>query len=151
VSNLVIAFHNNSKVTWYPDQNGTELQEGGNSIDEWPDADLLPYSGEATCDVTENLSKIAVGDAYVWYCWNNGIWRFGVRIVAHVQVLDMGDRPSWEVMSDQNLNSSSIDWKSNGSSPGDQYQWPSDLGYTIIATPDSTHNALSIDVIINDA
>lgn len=150
MSNLIMTFYNNSSTEWQPDEKYKQLEEGGNSIETWPDGPLMAYSGMQTCNITQNLSKLDVGPAYFYYCWNNGKWRFGVQIIAHLQVLDMGDRPSWQVMSDQHLNSSTINWFDNGSSPGDQYTWPTTIGYNIMATPDSHHNALSIKIVIND-
>ena len=149
MSNLVLQFFNYSSAQWNPDQNATHLQAGGNSIQTWPNGPLLPYSGSQQCDITENLSKLDVGPSDFYYCWNNGTWRFGVKISATVQVADMGDRPTWDVMYDQNPNSSTINWIANGSSPGDQYTWPSSIGYVIMGTPNSQHNALSVKVVIN--
>lgn len=150
-SNLNIYFFNYSTTTFNVDQNSdANLQVGGNSVISWPNAPLEAISGEQTCQISENLSKIAVGPSDFYFCWNNGIWRFGVKIIADTQVLGMGDRPYWEIMYDQNINSPEINWISNGDSPGDQYMWPTSIGFNIVATPTSGHQSLSINVIVKN-
>jgi hypothetical protein len=151
MSNLIMTFMNNSLSEFEPDQNSdTDLQHGGNSVITWPNGPLLAMSGSQECNISENLAKLSVGEASFYYCWTaNGI-RFGVKITTYIQDFDVGARPSWQIMYDQNPGSTDIAWLSNGSSPGDQYTWPASIGFTIMATPQSSHNALSIKVIINN-
>lgn len=150
---LIINFYNYSKSTFILDENGKELQVGGNSVVTWPGADtqLVAYDGSVSCEITENLHNVDVGPCTFWCCWNDGSHRVGVQIHASTQVLNMGDRPSWKVMSDNHPNNSSIDWQSNGSDPSDSYTWPTSVGYHIVGTPESTHQSLTVNVTINNA
>jgi hypothetical protein len=150
MGNLIVTFKNGSDVEWYPDNNSDSgFEHAGSSINSWPNAPLLPMTGNGSCNIGIDLDHLAEGPASFWYCWNDGIWRFGVKVSTHTQNFSMGSRPSWQVMSDQNLNSTSIDWQDNGSNPGDQYSWPTTIGYSISATPTSSHETLSIAVVIS--
>ena len=62
----------------------------------------------------------------------------------------MGDRPYWQIMYDQALDSSTINWQSSGSNPAYQYQWPSEVGFKIVGTPVSDHSALSVTVVVSN-
>jgi len=106
--------------------------------------------GLQVCAASQDLSKIADGDADIYCCWNNGIWRFGVKIIAPFQMLGMGDRPCWQIKYDQALDSSTINWQSAGSNPAYQYQWPSEVGFKIVGTPVSDHSALSVTVVVSN-
>src|SRR5690242_14435933 len=135
-STLEIQFYNQSYVQWSADKNGNDLVPGTNSVVTWPSAPLLPGAGYAVCQVSQNLDKLGAGSSggsenYLYFCWNDGTWRFGVQIQIPFQFLDMGDRPDWKVMYDQDLDSSDINWMSNGSDPGVQYGWPDEIGYSI--------------------
>ena len=148
-----IEFINNSIVVWNVDKNQKPPNEFGYNLISWPSSALSAEDGTASCIVEDILSKIGAGGTgnnnYFYFCWNDGSWRFGVRININVQVFGMGDRPSWEIMYDQSLESGTISWQSNGSNPADQYVWPSSLGYKIVATPTSEHQSLSIKVEIS--
>ena len=151
MSNLTIQFLNYSKKQWNPDKNKQELQYLGNSIQTWPNGPLLALDGEQTCIITQNLAKIDTAPSKFYFCWNDGIWRFGVKIHAYFQAFYMGDRPTWEIMYDQYINSTApINWIQNDNSPGVQYTWPTSIGYQIIATPTSGHGSLEVQVVIND-
>jgi hypothetical protein len=152
---LEIDFYNQSGVQWIPDKNDNQhLVPGTNPIVSWPNAPLIAMTGYAACKVNQDMSKLGAGSSgsenYMFFCWNDGHWRFGVKILIPLQLFDMGDRPNWQVMSDQNLDSSTINWAQSGSDPGVQYSWPTTVGYSVVATPTSSHNGLSIVVQINN-
>jgi hypothetical protein len=150
MGDLVIGYHNNAENAWNSDVSHKYLEKGGNTIKTWPTGTLLAFSGFQQCLITQNLSKVTVGPCEFYYCWNDGHWCFGVKIQSYFQEVGIGDRPTWQVMSDQNIGSSTISWEDNGSSPGNSYQWPSSIGYSIMATPTSTHQGLNVNVIINN-
>lgn len=149
-NNLTITFTNFSQTTFNRDKNGYTIQAAVGQINQWPDTTLQAMGGVQTCAASQNLSKLADGDADIYCCWNNGVWRFGVKIIAPFQMLGMGDRPYWQVMYDQNPDSSTIDWLSSGSNPAYVYDWPSSVGYKIVGTPNSDHSALSVAVEIQN-
>ena len=150
-----INFLNNSAVVWAPDTNQKPPNEFGYNLVSWPGASLAAMDGAATCIVQDVASKLGAGgtgdENYFFFCWNDGTYRFGVKINVNLQLFGMGDRPSWQVMWDQNLNSPDITWQSNGDDPADQFSWPSSLGYGVVATPTSNHQSLSIKVMITNS
>jgi hypothetical protein len=151
-SDLIIQFENLSEKSFSLDSNGKDLQKGGNSVITWPGAGtvLQAYSGSVSCEITENLHNVDVGPCTFWCCWTDGQNRFGVQIHANTQVLNMGSRPEWFVMSDHTPGGA-VTWNSNGGDPSDSYTWPTSVGYNIVATPSSTHQSLTVKVVINNA
>ena len=149
-NNLTINFSNFAPVASFSrDENGYTIQEGVGQINQWPGDYLQNNGGFESCAASQDLSKLADGDANIYCCWNYDGWRFGVKIIAPTQVLGMGDRPYWQIMYDQTPDNPNINWINSGSNPAYQYEWPTNLGLKIVGTPTSDHSALSINVVVS--
>ena len=148
---LEITFTNLSSVTFSHDTEGAQMKGGVGSLNQAPGTTLQAFGGLQTMRYTQNLSVVMAGDAYIYCCWNDGDWRFGVRIYEPIQVLAMGSRPYWEVMHDHDLwNKSVSGWTEPGSDPAMPYSFPAEIGYRIDCAPYSEHSSLSVKVSIQD-
>ena len=91
-------------------------------------------------------------NAYVtWYSPEIPV-RFGVRIVAPVQVFGMGKRPYWDVCWDNNPGRDP-QWARSGSDPSDPRTFFADGhvgGLAAIGRAQSWHTALDLTVTISD-
>lgn len=147
---LTATFTNISTAVWHRDVMNWQLEAGASNITQQPPEQLTAGAGAGTLQyVQDMMGSIAAGDAGIWCCWNDGKVRFGVKLWAPKQAFDMGDRPYWYHMNDNNPNgpSDSINWV-KVSDPSAQYQWTSGIGYKITASPNSQHYELTLDIMI---
>jgi hypothetical protein len=96
----------------------------------------------------EDLSKAEFEIFCVWIDQTTN-WRFGVKIHVPVQILGIGTRPYYFVMSDNAAPGTTPNWTQPSSDPSQGYSWNNMPGITISASTDSEHTSLSVSVDID--
>ncbi|SFQ03312.1 hypothetical protein SAMN05443579_12053 [Variovorax sp. PDC80] len=152
---IKITFVNYSKFELRRDVTGYTKDFALGSVTSSPGPVLKARSGMETLDICQiAFSWIADGanNAYVtWYSPEIPV-RFGVRIVAPVQVFGMGKRPYWDVCWDNNPGRDP-QWARSGSDPSDPRTFFADGhvgGLAAIGRAQSWHTALDLTVTISD-
>lgn len=122
---------------------------------------MLPASTLAADDTQimamNNQTPIGEGASTFWCTWydqTSGA-RFGVQIIDDGQPFGLGDQPTWQICSDflginisDPQNTPVTDWQPSGSNPANLYTWETQIGFSIVATPNATHETLNIVILI---
>lgn len=148
---LSIKFTNYSPTTWTRSVNGSSIDAVLQNLTQSPGPTLQAHSGsEGIAAEQSMLSFIATGDINLYCCWFDPAsgQRFGVQLIAPVQVLDMGYAPYWQVMADQGPIGADPSWQSSGDDPSNPYIWSGVTGFSIRATPTAGHSDLDIEVVV---
>ena len=146
---MTLNFTNYSSTTFSRDQNGDLLKTGVSQLTQQCGPTLAALAGTETMAYTQDrVNEIASGDAYIYCCWNNGSWRFGLKLYAQFQMFTLGGPPIFYVMSDNNVDSSTINWVKPPGDPTTPYDFPVTDGLKIVVTPVSGHNTLTVGVLI---
>lgn len=147
---LTVNFINYSSTQWNLDVWGSTTQEGVSGISQEPSGELQASAGQTTFQYQQNLvGSFESGDAGIWCCWNNGTVRFGVKLWAPYQMFGLGSSPFWYYMSDT-TPLADVNWVCNDDRAA-QYNWPTSLGFNIVAVPTSESSTLTINVTIQDS
>ncbi|MBO9714627.1 hypothetical protein [Sphingomonas sp.] len=112
------------------------------------DAETMAVSGTSLALFSlEDIAKSAFDIFCVWRDEASG-YRFGVKIHVPEQVLDIGTRPYWFVMTDTAPAGTEPDWTQPNDDPSQPYSWPAADGLNISVAPDSQHSSLALLVNI---
>lgn len=95
----------------------------------------------------ETLAKTAFDAFCVWRNPDTGD-RFGIKVHVPVQILEIGTRPYWLIMSDNAAAGADVNWISSGDDPSTPYTFEHIGGLNIVVTPTSGHSSLALDVDI---
>jgi hypothetical protein len=151
MATLSMTFTNYSTTSWQLDYNDWELN-AFSGITQQPGPTMQAGDGQQTlaCNV-DWFSGVAQGLDWIACTWRNPSgFRFGVVERLHFQMFGIGPRPYWLVMSDQGAAPGSTpNWQDSGRDPSSPYTWTG-VPYSIVATPNSQHTSLSVDIIIGD-
>jgi len=152
---IKITFVNYSKYDFRRDVTGYTKDIALGSVKSSPGDKLKAGSGMEILDIGQMaFTWIADGanNAYVtWYSPEIQV-RFGVRIVAPVQVFGIGPRPYWEVVWD-NAPGTNPNWTRSGGDPSEPRVFFDDghfKGITATGRAESWHTALDLTVTISD-
>jgi hypothetical protein len=135
------AFELSSTYTGY-------LHQGGDNVPSQPLNELTAFGGSTSIEIDElNLDALGKVNEYVYCGWiTPSGTQFGLKIIAPFQMLDMGDRPYYQVA----YGPVTPDWITAVDDPSDNYTFPSSVGYEILCQPVSTHTSLVLSVSITD-
>lgn len=147
---IVINYFNFSSIELTQSSGYTDytMEEGIDSLEISPTSTLPAAGGKTTMEMSEDfLSNLGGGLAFISLGWFNPATNnhTGAKIVLPIQVLDMGDRPYYQVSSG---TSSTPDWQTPVSDPADPYTYPK-VEFEAQLTADSTHTALTISITIS--
>lgn len=149
-----LTFINYSKYAFRRDVAGCSTDVALGSITSSPGDTLKARSGMEVYDIGQiAFAWIAEGASNLYLTWYSAElrWRFGVRIVAPIQVFGMGPRPYWEVAWDRGDHDPV--WTRSGESPSQPLVFFENGHFadlTATGRPESWHTALDVTVTITD-